>query len=174
MEDHYGRKQSDSVSRSVQDLKRVRASLSRIICSAATTQPATAQPATGATSCHQRSRPVRTSGMAMTRENSQEPTQSRADTLVTDPMGALYEVTKLRNLRSNNLHGHAYAARPTILEDDFISKGKVSEADAEELFRTFSTSLNHYLWGGIGLVHSIASSHFHSYSTTRTRERAGL
>ncbi|OAF55858.2 hypothetical protein VC83_08034 [Pseudogymnoascus destructans] len=92
--------------------------------------------------------------MAMTRENSQEPTQSRAnDTLVTDPMGALYEVTKLRNLRSNNLHGHVYAARPTILEDDFISKAKVSEADAEELFRTFSTSLNHYLWGGIALVH---------------------
>ncbi|OBT90048.1 hypothetical protein VE02_02493 [Pseudogymnoascus sp. 03VT05] len=100
-----------------------------------------------------RSRPFRTSGMAMTRENSQEPTQNRADTLVTDPMGALYEVTKLRNLRSNNLHGHAYAARSTVLEDDFISKGKVSEADAEELFRTFSTSLNHYLWGGIALVH---------------------
>lgn len=100
-----------------------------------------------------RSRPSRTSGMAMTRENSQEPVPSRTDdTLITDPMGALYEVTKLRNLRSNR-HGHVYAARSTILEDDFISKGKVSEADAEELFRTFSTSLNHYLWGGIALVH---------------------
>jgi hypothetical protein len=94
--------------------------------------------------------------MAMTRESSQEPAQSREnDTLVTDPMGALYEVTKLRNLRSNNLHrhGNVHAAKSTILEDDFISKGKVSEADAEELFSTFSTSLNHYLWGGIALVH---------------------
>jgi hypothetical protein len=116
-------------------------------------QPQMQQAAIRSIEAPDRSRPFRTSGMAMTRENSQEPTQSRADTLVTDPMGALYEVTKLRNLRSNNLHGHVYAAKPTILEDDFISKGKVSEADAEELFRTFSTSLNHYLWGGIALVH---------------------
>lgn len=124
-------------------------------------QPQAQQAVISSVEAPDRSRPFRTSGMAMTRENSQEPTQSRAsDTLVTDPMGALYEVTKLRNLRSNKLHGHDYfhAARSTIVEDDFISKGKVSEADAEELFRTFSTSLNHYLWGGIALVHESLAS----------------
>lgn len=105
-----------------------------------------------------RARPARTSGMAMTRENSQEPDQDRrADALVTDPMGTLYEVTKLRNLRSNT-DGHLQSSRYTTLEDDFISKGRISEADAQELFHTFSTSLNHYLWGGVALVHENLTS----------------
>ncbi|KFX98547.1 hypothetical protein V490_02256 [Pseudogymnoascus sp. VKM F-3557] len=119
-------------------------------------QPQVQQSVTRSVETTDMSRPFRTSSMAMTRESSQEPAQSREnDTLVTDPMGALYEVTKLRNLRSNNLHrhGNVHATKSTILEDDFISKGKVSEADAKELFSTFSTSLNHYLWGGIALVH---------------------
>jgi hypothetical protein len=30
----------------------------------------------------------------------------------------------------------------------------VSETEAEELFTTFSQTLNHYLWGGIALVHA--------------------
>ncbi|KAH8593026.1 hypothetical protein B0O99DRAFT_628669 [Bisporella sp. PMI_857] len=104
------------------------------------------------------SRPARTSGMAMTRENSQEPDPDRTnDALVTDPMGTLYEVTKLRNLRSYP-YGHLHAPRPTSIEDDFISKGVVSEADADELFRAFSTSLNHYLWGGVALAHDNLTS----------------
>ncbi|KAL5346935.1 hypothetical protein ACLOAV_008078 [Pseudogymnoascus australis] len=157
MEDYHGREHPEFVSRSVEDLKRVRAPPLESFAAQKQHNQTQAQPTVAhSIEAPDRSRPFRTSGMAMTRENSQEPTQSRAnDTLVTDPMRALYEITKLRNLRSNNIHGHVniHAARPTILEDDFISKGKVSEADAEELFRTFSTSLNHYLWGGIALVH---------------------
>ena len=43
--------------------------------------------------------------MAMTRENSPEPTarglQTQTSLVVTEPMGSLYEVTRLRNIRSN-------------------------------------------------------------------------
>lgn len=91
--------------------------------------------------------------MAMTRENSQEPEQENgSSTIVTDPMGSLYEVTKLRNLRSNPQSKPRQ--RLTSSDEDFISTGKVSVEDAEQLFDHFSKYLNAYLWGGIALVHS--------------------
>lgn len=92
--------------------------------------------------------------MAMTRENSQEPDhhEPKTSTIVTDPMGSLYEVTKLRNLRSNP-HGKPRQYN-TSIDDDFISCGKVTVHDAEHLFQHFSRYLNAYLWGGIALVHS--------------------
>ncbi|KAH6669797.1 putative fungal-specific transcription factor [Halenospora varia] len=95
-----------------------------------------------------------TAAMAMTRENSQEPDHSdqKTNTIVTDPMGSLYEVTKLRNLRSNpQSKSRQYN---TSMDDDFISCGRVSIQDAEQLFQHFSKYLNAYLWGGIALVHS--------------------
>lgn len=96
----------------------------------------------------------RTAAMAMTREHSLEPESSKMnDALVSAPMGSLYEVTKLRNLRSN-----PSANTGPVVVEDFISKGKVSEAEAEELFGIFSRSLNHYLWGGIALVHDNLTS----------------
>ncbi|KAF2094996.1 hypothetical protein NA57DRAFT_9996, partial [Rhizodiscina lignyota] len=94
--------------------------------------------------------------MAMTRENSQEPhgTEPEADNapLVAAPMTSLFEVTKLRNLRSN-LNGHTHGPDQATLQEDFISQGKVSVEEAEWLFRTFSGKLAAYLWGGIPLVH---------------------
>ncbi|KAG4428453.1 hypothetical protein IFR05_016065 [Cadophora sp. M221] len=96
----------------------------------------------------------RTAAMAMTREHSLEPESSKMDdALVSAPMGSLYEVTKLRNLRSN-----PSANTGPVVVEDFISKGKVSEAEAEELFGIFSRSLNHYLWGGIALIHDNLTS----------------
>lgn len=93
---------------------------------------------------------TRAAVMAMTRENSGEPETSKMnDALVSAPMGSLFEVTRLRNLRSRP-YG---APRPKNLADDFISRGKVSESEAEELFEIFRRTLNHYLWGGIALVH---------------------
>lgn len=101
--------------------------------------------------------------MAMTRENSQEPpgAEPEADTapLVAAPMSSLFEVTKLRNLRSN-LNGHAHGPDQTVLQEDFISQGKVSLDEAEWLFRIFSGKLAAYLWGSIPLVH-------HSLTATR-------
>lgn len=101
----------------------------------------------------------RTAAMAMTRENSQDPEQVRThDALVTDPMGALYEVTKLRNLRANSFGRSNRPRQLSVLESDFISKGVVTQAQAEEMFRVFNTSLNHYLWGGVALVHDNLTS----------------
>lgn len=78
--------------------------------------------------------------MAMTRENSLEPAPNgdHRDIAVTveEPMGSLYEVTRLRNIRSNKAktarpHGGAQGEL-----NDFISRGVISEYEAEELYRT--------------------------------------
>lgn len=102
--------------------------------------------------------------MAMTRENSNEPENGHEEssTLVAAPMGTLYEVTKLRHLRGPRKRNQP--AINTPLESDFISRGKITEIEAQELFRTFSQSLNHYLWGGVALVHSDLASVRHSSS----------
>ncbi|KAL3417232.1 major facilitator superfamily transporter [Phlyctema vagabunda] len=103
-------------------------------------------------------RHLRTAGMAMTRENSQEPESGKInDALVSAPMGTLYEVTKLRNLRSNP-NERLPMPQTSALEEDFISKNKISLSVAEDLFQVFNQSLNHYLWGGIALVHESLDS----------------
>lgn len=101
------------------------------------------------------SRRAQTLGMAMTRENSSEPPEPEADSapLVAAPMTSLFEVTKLRNLRSN-LNGHHQGPDKAIMQDDFIARERVSLEEAEGLFQTFSGRLAAYLWGGIPLVHS--------------------
>lgn len=93
------------------------------------------------------------STMAMTRENSQEPeTESE---LVSAPMRSLYEVTKLRNLRSN-----LYMQPPKVnrIEEDFISRGVLPLDQAEKLFAVFDQNMNQFLWGGIALKHLDLSS----------------
>ncbi|KAJ9622015.1 hypothetical protein H2203_006896 [Taxawa tesnikishii (nom. ined.)] len=87
------------------------------------------------------------------KENSQDPEDE--DAVVAPPMASLFEVTRLRNIRSK-LNEPARSDRSEI--SDLISEGKVNMAEADELFRTFSCSLNHYLWGGIALLHSELSS----------------
>lgn len=77
--------------------------------------------------------------MAMTRENSLEPApngdQGEGAVTVEEPMNSLYEVTRLRNIRSNQ----ANTARPKPGSqaelDDFISRGVISEHEAEELYQ---------------------------------------
>lgn len=97
--------------------------------------------------------------MTMTRENSTEPPEPEGDEapLVAAPMTSLFEVTKLRNLRSN-INGRASASGDQDISQDFISKGKVGSEEADELFRTFSGRLAAYLWGGIPLVHDSLSA----------------
>ncbi|KAH7143794.1 hypothetical protein EDB81DRAFT_947824 [Dactylonectria macrodidyma] len=102
--------------------------------------------------------------MAMTRENSLEPApsgdQGNVAVAVEDPMNSLYEVTRLRNIRSNR----AKTARPLPGSqgelNDFISRGVISEHEAEELYKTFHISLNHYLWVGLEQTH-------HSFHSVR-------
>lgn len=69
--------------------------------------------------------------------------------LVSAPMRSLYEVTKLRNLRS----GPVEKPKTTLLEEDFISRGYISLQEAEELFAYFSRTMNQLLWGGISVPH---------------------
>lgn len=110
------------------------------------------------------------------RENSQdiEADESNDNGLVSAPMGTLFEVTKLRNLRSNPraTHGNVCITcsslkrctndnqnveRPSM-EEDFIATGQVGLEDAERLFDRFNRTLNHYLWGGIALVYGDLAS----------------
>lgn len=90
---------------------------------------------------------------AMTRENSREPEERE---LVSAPMGSLYEVTRLRNLRSH--FGNNPISNQNMLEDDFISRGAISVDNAETLFSYFSQTMNQFLWGGIALVHDNLTS----------------
>jgi hypothetical protein len=82
--------------------------------------------------------------MAMTRENSLEPSScdgqySDGSVTMEEPMGSLYEVTRLRNIRSNK----AKTVRPAVDGDselkDFISRGVISQPEAEELYRRYVT-----------------------------------
>jgi hypothetical protein len=94
--------------------------------------------------------------MAMTRENSQERSgagEAVSDAIIAAPMGSLYEVTKLRNLRSNPRGYFQHGTTAPLEDDDFISRGEISVEEAEEMFRIFDHSLNQYLWGGMVLVH---------------------
>jgi hypothetical protein len=62
--------------------------------------------------------------MDMTRENSPEPSSSvDRDVLVTEPMGSLYEVTRLRNIRSNQSRTFRSDTVDESEPDDLISRG---------------------------------------------------
>lgn len=84
----------------------------------------------------------------MTRENSQEP--EAEPELVSAPMRSLFEVTKLRNLRSNLPKQLPVGDE---VQDDVISQGLLSLEEGDMLFNFFSQRMNHFLWGGIALVH---------------------
>jgi hypothetical protein len=96
-------------------------------------------------------------GMAMTRENSLEPEQQKEaeETLV--PMANLYEVTKLRNLRSYQ-SGRRPLTGDMLMREDFITRGLISLDEAKDLFQLFYTSPNQFLWGGIALKHQNLTS----------------
>ncbi|KAG6031420.1 hypothetical protein E4U41_007573 [Claviceps citrina] len=90
----------------------------------------------------------------MTRENSVDAEAQDGDdqAMVNAPMASLFEVTKLRNVRSDPwARGHHRPCSPR--KADFITQGKVHLHEAEELFARFRETLNAYLWGGIALVH---------------------
>jgi hypothetical protein len=83
--------------------------------------------------------------MDMTRENSVERDSVEEADLVTAPMRSLYDLTRIRNLRSN------VKLRPGQNPEleDFIAQGVVSLPEAEDLFRHYFQGLRLYLWGGV-------------------------
>lgn len=78
--------------------------------------------------------------MAMTRENSLEPTSNgdngNGAVTVEEPMNSLYEVTRLRNIRSNRAKTAREVPGSEGELNDFISRGVISEYEAEELYKT--------------------------------------
>uniref|UniRef100_A0A093XVV8 Transcriptional activator of proteases prtT n=1 Tax=Talaromyces marneffei PM1 TaxID=1077442 RepID=A0A093XVV8_TALMA len=72
--------------------------------------------------------------------------------LVTAPMGSLFEVTQLSHSRGNS-PTRQYAP-DRMVAADFISRGVVDLAEAEELFAYFDGRLNHYLWDGMVMHHA--------------------
>lgn len=94
-------------------------------------------------------------GMNMTRDNSPEPPgkeEPDEGAMTSGPMASLFEVTKLKNLRSHNSE-RLDGSRRNPMASDIISQGKISEAQAEDFFARFNASLNQYIWGGVALVH---------------------
>lgn len=96
---------------------------------------------------------------AMTRENSPENhSVSRDEGAIVDaPMVSLFRATKLRNIRSDPSRD-GRAALDRHRQPDFISQGRITLAEAENLFAAFQGTLNAYLWGGVALVHDTLSS----------------
>ncbi|KAL2853868.1 hypothetical protein BJY01DRAFT_205963 [Aspergillus pseudoustus] len=77
--------------------------------------------------------------------------ENGAMSLVTAPMGSLYEVTQLSDIRTTS--PERQYATDRALVTDFVSRGAVELHEAEELFDHFDRVLNRYLWDGILLVH---------------------
>lgn len=79
--------------------------------------------------------------MAMTRENSPDGNGSTEHNVnsvtVEEPMGSLYEVTRLRNIRSNK----AKTVRPATKRgqvQDLISRGVIPHSEAESLYTRYT------------------------------------
>jgi hypothetical protein len=83
---------------------------------------------------------------------SPEREEAGTNTLVTAPMGSLYEVTQLSHSRGHSPGGQEYLQGRSPATD-FISQGVVDLAEAQELFNYFDARLNHYLWDGIVMPH---------------------
>ncbi|KAJ5594440.1 uncharacterized protein N7459_000648 [Penicillium hispanicum] len=82
--------------------------------------------------------------------------ETSATSLVTAPMGSLYEVTQLSENRGSS-PGQQYAPDQALVTD-FISRGVVDLQEAEDLFYHFDQVLNRYLWDGALLAHKDLTS----------------
>ncbi|PYH63860.1 Zn(II)2Cys6 transcription factor [Aspergillus vadensis CBS 113365] len=93
----------------------------------------------------------------------QQPSQYALDreengtsSLVTAPMGSLYEVTQLSDIQTTSPGRHHAPDRALVT--DFVSRGVVDLHEAEELFSYFDQVLSRYLWDGILLDHKDLTS----------------
>ena len=76
--------------------------------------------------------------------------------LVTAPMGSLYEVTQLSENKGTSPTEEHMPGQALVT--DFISRGVVDISEAEELFHHFDQVLNRYLWDGACLTHKDLTS----------------
>lgn len=83
--------------------------------------------------------------MDMTRDTSVERESGEDSDLVTAPMRSLYDLTKIRNLRSSV----RWKPNSNSVEADFIAQGIVSIHEAEDLFTRYMQDIRLYLWAGV-------------------------
>ncbi|PYH88900.1 Zn(II)2Cys6 transcription factor [Aspergillus ellipticus CBS 707.79] len=82
--------------------------------------------------------------------------ENGTSSLVTAPMGSLYEVTQLSDIHTTSPGRHHAPDRALV--SDFVSRGVVDVHEAEELFLYFDHVLSRYLWDGILLDHKDLTS----------------
>lgn len=82
--------------------------------------------------------------------------ENGTSSLVTAPMGSLYEVTQLSDIQTTSPGRHHAPDRALVT--DFVSRGVVDLHEAEELFSYFDQVLSRYLWDGILLDHKDLTS----------------
>lgn len=92
------------------------------------------QPQNTATMKLEESQPHRAS-MTMSREQSQMPDDQDGQSLFSNPMGSLYEVTRLRGLRGSN--GGRFGPGVEEMESDFVSRGLITPTEAQDLFAVY-------------------------------------
>jgi hypothetical protein len=83
--------------------------------------------------------------MDMTREDSVERDSADESGLVTAPMKSLYDLTRIRNLRSSA----RWIPNSNSIDEDFIAQGVVSQSEATYLFRRYHQDIRLYLWAGV-------------------------
>jgi hypothetical protein len=83
--------------------------------------------------------------MDMTRDTSVEREPGEDSGLVTAPMRSLYDLTRIRNLRSSV----RWKPNSNSVDEDFIAQGIVSLSEAEDLFRRYMQDIRLYLWAGV-------------------------
>ena len=71
------------------------------------------------------------------------------ESLAPAPIDSLYEVTKLKSLRTGDSTNNITAGWSTksVIQPDFISRGVISLDDAERLAKLYMSRLDHYFYG---------------------------
>jgi hypothetical protein len=82
--------------------------------------------------------------------------ENGTSSLITAPMGSLYEVTRLSDIPPSS-PGRQHASDRALVTD-FISRGVIDLQEAEDLFHYFDQVLSRYLWDGMALVHKDLTS----------------
>ncbi|KAF1940498.1 hypothetical protein EJ02DRAFT_350001 [Clathrospora elynae] len=83
--------------------------------------------------------------MDMTRDTSIERESGEESGLVTAPMKSLYDLTRIRNLRSSV----RWKPNSDSVEEDFIAQDIISVTEAEDLFKRYMQDIRLYLWAGV-------------------------
>lgn len=75
--------------------------------------------------------------------------QLTPESLAPAPIDSLYEVTKLKSLRTTDSTNDITTGRSTksVIQPDFISRGVISLDDAERLAKLYMSRLDHYFYG---------------------------